>query len=388
MSTVPHELLNTDQGIHDTRHRVFDTRNAASVAMHRLTGGLSEGVDVVTVNNGRLSLQLLPTRGMGIWKGEVDGIPLKWNSPVERPVHPGFVDLLRRGGLGWLDGFNELVCRCGLSWHGAPGTDEKRDPQGNVVSSEFLSLHGRIANLPAHRVTASVDAEHVRVTGVVDESSMFGSRLRLESTLTSSVNSAGFSITDVVTNLGSQTAEVEMLYHCNVGEPFLGAGSTCHTAASEVAPRDARAAEGISMWNICQGPTPGFSEQVYFSRAAADDNGLGIAALVDTDSTAAFCVRFRLDTLPWFVLWKNTQPAADGYVVGLEPGSSFPNLRSAERRAGRVISLPAGSSVTFQLSFEIATTRVRVREILDEITALQVRTPRTIHSSPRPEWSA
>jgi hypothetical protein len=387
MSIIQHELLNVDQGIHDTRSRISRADNSAFVSMRRLAGGLSDGVDVVTLNNGRLSLQLLPTRGMGVWKGEVDGVPLRWNSPVERPVNPAFVDPMRRGGIGWLDGFNELICRCGLGWHGAPGTDTVRDSQGNIISEQFLPLHGRIANLPAHEVTATVDAERVTVTGLVDEGCLFGGRLRLESTLTTAIGSSVFDIIDVVTNLGSQPAEVEMLYHCNIGEPFLGQGSVCHTASSEVAPRNERAAEGMSMWNLFQGPTPGFAEQVYYTRAGGDNKGWGVAVLTDEGSQRAFSVRFDTATLPWFILWKNTQDTADGYVTGLEPGSSFPNPRGVERQAGRVISLAPGKSVTFRLQFEVATDKSRVRQMLDEVTALQVATPRTVHQVPKPEWT-
>jgi galactose mutarotase-like enzyme len=354
--------------------------------MRRLAGGLSDGVDVVTLDNGRLSLDILPTRGMGIWRGMMDGVPLKWDSPVERPVHPAFVDQMRRGGIGWLDGFNELVCRCGLGWHGAPGTDVIRNSAGSVVSEQFLPLHGRIANLPAHRVTVEERDDVVAVTGIVDEASVFGGKLRLESTLTTAINSNRFEITDVVHNLGSRPAEVEILYHCNFGRPFLGEGSTLHIAASEVAPRDKRAAEGISMWNLFEGPTKGYVEQCYLAKAAADSNGWGMALLTDAETEHAVCVRFDTSTMPWFVLWKNTQAEEDGYVAGLEPGSSFPNLRTVERREGRVIQLPPGHSVTFRLSVEVASNRREVRRLLDEVTELQVAHPRVMQAEPKAEW--
>ena len=90
--------------------------------------------------------------------------------------------------------------------------------------------------------------------------------------------------------------------------------------------------------------------------------------------------------MPFFVLWKNTQAEADGYVAGLEPGSSFPNLRTVERREGRVIQLAAGQSITFRLSMEIATNRRDVRNLLDEVTELQIAHTRVVHSSPKPEW--
>jgi len=78
-----------------------------SVKSYTLRGGLQEGVQVVEVNNGKLCYAILPTRGMGIWKGQCGDISLGWDSPVKDPVNPAFINLQDRGGLGWLKGFNE-----------------------------------------------------------------------------------------------------------------------------------------------------------------------------------------------------------------------------------------------------------------------------------------
>ncbi len=399
MANVHFQLVDVDQQVFDSETIITpaslglqsNPQSDWSIRMNRLHGGLSEGVDVISLHSGGLQLEVLPTRGMGIWKGSANGVPLGWNSPVQRPVHPNWVDQMRRGGIGWLDGFNELICRCGLGWHGAPGNDVICDSDGKILSEQFLPLHGRIANLPAHKVSVSASDDgpgRIDITGEIDEASMFGGHLRLRSTLSVVPGACEFRITDVVTNMGSNPAEVEMLYHCNIGEPFLGEGSEYHGAATEVAPRDPRAADGINMWNIFQGPTPGYSEQVYFTKPVADADGFGMAVLTNAEATAAFCVRFDTSTLPWFVLWKNTQPTADGYVTGLEPGSSFPNLRSVERKNGRVIRLESQEEVGFDLKFQIATNRQQARKLLDEVTSLQVASPRTIHSKPLPGWSS
>ena len=44
---------------------------AGRIDKYTLRGGVSDGVDVVEVHNGRLSLALLPTRGLGLWKGKI-----------------------------------------------------------------------------------------------------------------------------------------------------------------------------------------------------------------------------------------------------------------------------------------------------------------------------
>ena len=80
-----------------------------SVKKSRLQGGLQDGVDFIEIDNGACSFSLLPTRGMGIWKARLGGSEFGWNSPIKGPVHPNYVPLYEEGGLGWLDGFDELL---------------------------------------------------------------------------------------------------------------------------------------------------------------------------------------------------------------------------------------------------------------------------------------
>ena len=388
-------LIDTNNQIHDT-NTVIDAQSKGvrgdaqwSIRMTRLLGGLSDGVDVIWLDNGCTKLAILPTRGMGIWKGSVVDVPLEWNSPVEQPVNPAFVDQMRRGGIGWLDGFNEIVCRCGLSWHGAPGTDVIKDDGGNVISEQFLPLHGRIANLPAHKVTVEVSDEgEIKVVGVVDEASMFGGKLRLTATLTTHIGSNTFEISDTVQNLGSADAEVEMLYHCNFGRPFLEKGSQLHLAAEEVAPRDPRAAEDVDTWTSYREPIPGYAEQCYFAKPVTGEDNRALAVLADSASTNALALRFDTQTLPWFTLWKNTQAEEDGYCTGLEPGSSFPNLKTFEREQGRVLSLGSQETVTFDFAVSVATDAESTAALVDEVKQLQGEKELKLHAQPHPEWSA
>src|SRR5436305_1679335 len=75
-----------------------------SVRKRTLRGGLRDGVDLIEVDNGVLSFAVLPTRGMGVWRGRCRGVSLGWQAPVAGPVHPKFVEQSGRNGLGWLTG--------------------------------------------------------------------------------------------------------------------------------------------------------------------------------------------------------------------------------------------------------------------------------------------
>src|SRR2546423_11973981 len=98
-----------------------------SIRKRTLHGGLRDGVDLVEVDNGALSFAVLPTRGMGLWRGAYRGLPLGWRSPVGGPVHPRHVRPAENGGLGWLAGFAEPPCRCGLGLN-RPARDDPGTP--------------------------------------------------------------------------------------------------------------------------------------------------------------------------------------------------------------------------------------------------------------------
>src|SRR4051812_62411 len=154
---------------------------AWSVRTTVLRGGKQEGVELITIDNGKLSITLIPTRGMSILEVRSGDMRLGWDSPVKEVVHPQFVDLESRGGLGWLEGFNEALVRCGLGFAGHPGKDEFVDNTGAKAEMD-LTLHGKVGNIPASELEVVVDQappHRIRVRGVVHERSFFGPKLEL-----------------------------------------------------------------------------------------------------------------------------------------------------------------------------------------------------------------
>ena len=157
---------------------VEDEADVEGLRQRRLRGGLSDGVDEILIDNGEFTFLVVPTRGMGVWKARHGDMSLGWQSPVRGPVHPAYVPLAEPSGLGFLDGFDELICRCGLESNGAPDFD----PETGRLK---YPLHGRIANRPAHRVDVTVDPEtgEIQVIGVVEEMRFHFTKLRMISTI-------------------------------------------------------------------------------------------------------------------------------------------------------------------------------------------------------------
>jgi len=352
-----------------------------SVTKRRLRGGLREGVDVVEIDNGIFSFVLVPTRGMGIWRARQGDLQLGWKSPVKGPVNPAFVHSNEASGIGWLDGFDELLCRCGLESNGAP----EFNPNGSVR----YGLHGKIANVPAHKVEVAIDGDagRISVTGVVDEARLFGNKLRLTSVVTTQVGQPGMTITDTITNVSAEPGELELLYHVNFGVPLLGPGSKAVLPVRKVAPRDAVAMGNVPEWDTYGPETPGAVEAVFFMDLAAAADGQTQALLRNAARSRGVSLKFNKTQVPCFTLWKNRQAAADGYVTGLEPATNFPNVKSFEKQQGRVIVLPPGQSRTFELTLEVHPDAPSVAAAEQAIAQLQQGVQPQILDKPDAAWS-
>ncbi len=238
------------------------------VRMHTLHGGRSEGVQVVEIDNGAMSIDVLPTRGMGIWRVRRGDNTLGWQAPAGQPVNPSFVPLMEPAGLGWLDGFSELLCRCGLESNGPPEFDDA----GRLLRP----LHGRIANTPAHRVELFVDEDAGQITlrGVVDESRFHFQALRLTTSISTDFGSDSFSWTDEVENIGGRDATLQMLYHFNIGQPLLRPGAADYRATRNGCPPDpSRRKGGYRALAHCAPTATGFERTGLCSRSRRQQFG-------------------------------------------------------------------------------------------------------------------
>src|SRR5271169_3613152 len=65
-----------------------------SVRKFRYFGGKQEQIDLVWIDNGKLQIGVIATRGMGILSVLMDGKRvLGWDSPVKDLVHPSLINL-------------------------------------------------------------------------------------------------------------------------------------------------------------------------------------------------------------------------------------------------------------------------------------------------------
>ena len=216
-------------------------------------------------------------------------------------------------------------------------------------------MHGRIANTPAHEVQVTVDGDagEIAVVGIVDETRLFGNKLRLATTADHAGGPAGID------------------HHRHDHQPFGGAGRVGAALSRQLRRAAAGAGGGgcccrsrswrratrrpwpsLPDWNRLQAADAGMGEAALYFELAADAQGQTQALLCSAAGDRGVSLKFNTHQLPCFSLWKNRQAAADGYVTGLEPGINFPNAKSVREaawaawpcwhRASRAYRLAAG----------------------------------------------
>lgn len=346
-----------------------------SVTMRTLHGGRQEGVSVIDIDNGTLKLTLVPTRGMNVLQASVGGVRMGWDSPVKEVVNPAFIELNGRGGLGWLEGFNELVTRCGYEWVGHPGMD----------NGELLTLHGRAANIPASKVTLHIDEQPpyaIRLKGELKEQAFKKVDFSVQTELVTEPGATRFDLNDTLTNNGDYPKEYQALYHSNFSTPFLEEGARFAAPVKQVSPFNDKARADLDNWQTYRGPTPDYDETVYNVVPYGDDKGQTQTVLHNQAGNLGVSVGFNTQQLPVFSLWKNTDTRGQGYVTGLEPGTSFSYNRHYQRPLNLVPTIGPKQQRQFQISYSLLADKPAVDAALQQVQAIQAGRATEVRQAP------
>jgi hypothetical protein len=318
--------------------------------------GKAKGTSTLRVRTAQgLEFWIVPDRGMDVYEASFQGRSLCWHSPTGM-VHPSFYS---NQGTEWLKTFaGGLLTTCGLTTVGAPSDD----------NGEGLGLHGPIANTPAENVNWSESWEGddcvFTISGKVREVSVHGPNLVLERTISTSLNSASFTINDRVTNWGFRDSPLMVLYHFNFGFPLLTPKSQIYAPSRKVEPIDELSARSQDEWNFFEAPHMGQQERVYFHEMEKDSTGRVSVVLVSDRDNPSFGMRLSYDAaaLPQFIEWKMT--GANHFVLGLEPANCKVLGREKERQRGTLEVLAPGERREFQLELRVLDSPAQVADAL------------------------
>jgi hypothetical protein len=310
---------------------------------YELTDGWGRNLRAIDVNSGSgLFYTVLPDRGMDISLASFKGHNLVYLT-CNGETHPSYFEPEK---FGWLRTFTGgLLTTCGLTYLGAPVTD------GN----EELGLHGRYSTIPAKQVADLSgwigDEYHIRLSGTIEEASMFGNKLRLQREIASIMGQSVIKIKDIITNFGYSPSPYTILYHINLGYPLLSEDAGLQIEPLETQPRNEAAKAGMDDFRKFIKPQAGYDEQVFCHTLPPDSNGECSATLSNKKLGIALRVKYKNTQLPFLIQWK--MMGHGEYILGLEP-SNVPLKNRKQLRDENILPfLAPGESVTNDIEIEI-----------------------------------
>ncbi len=342
--------------------RVGDVFQIAGIRKVRLADGNEEGVEAYEVKTGSgFYFTVLASRGLDISTAEHNGRALAWRSSTG-DVAPQYFE---PEGLGWLRTFyGGLVVTCGMTYAGAPCTDEGKE----------LGLHGRFSHTPAKNVCVSCEWDGddyvMEISGKIRETVVFGENIVMTRKILAKMGEDRFWIHDVIENQGFETQPLMLLYHINGGFPAIDNGAELVAPVVSYVPRDAEAEKEKELARNLTAPIKGFKERCYYYEMKADENGWVTTALVNRNfgegEGFGFYAKYRKDQLPKFIEWKMTCQGT--YVVGMEPANCLVEGRDKDRARGILQFIEPGEKRRFDLEIGCLTSKSQI-EALDRATA-------------------
>lgn len=299
--------------------------------------GKGKGVDLFRVANAAgLDFDVLIDRCMGIGSLRADGQLISYTSETGI-VHPSYYN---KDGFEWLRSFGGgFLATCGLRQVGEPC-------EGN-------GLHGRIDNIPAEEVGWKRywegDTLWAELTGTMYEACHQGEYLRLRRTIRLNHREKKIWVEDTVQNLGSTPQPFMLLYHINMGAPFLKPGTKVMLPESRIQCFDAMAETHTD----CSRLVPDVSDarlDLLWLHHPEEKRKLQ-SAVVDNGSRQV-SITWSADTLPILGQWELLQPR--GYVLALEPTNTHLQGQMWEKDNGSLQMIQPDETVNASVQFSFS----------------------------------
>jgi Domain of unknown function (DUF4432) len=310
---------------------------------YTLSDGWARGMRAADINTGNgLLYTVLPDRGLDISLASFKGVNLVYQT-CNGETHPSFYE---PEGLGWLRTFGAgLLTTCGLTYLGPPCID----------NGEQLGLHGRVSTIPSRQFADLSDWEgdeyRYKVKAIIEEGSLFDSKLRMEREITSIRGQNVIMLTDKITNFGASQSPYTILYHMNFGYPMLSENTELNIDSLKTIPRDSDAVPGINEFRSFIKPVRDYREQVFFHTMKGDQDGNSTVTVRNKKIGVAVHISFNVNQLPYVAQWK--MMGWGEYVLGIEPSNVLCRSRKTLREENTLPILQPGDSTVNSLKIEV-----------------------------------
>ncbi len=303
----------------------------------RYAGGRADGVRATQVTNQNgLQFTVTADRCMDISSLRYKGINISYINQCG-VVSPQYFEHEENG---WLRSFTAgFLTTCGLDNVGSPCEE----------NSIKYGLHGRISHIPAEEYCARtefIDGERQAViSGEIRQGVLFGEKLTLKREIRAYQREDTIEITDEIRNTGFREEEFMVLYHFNIGYPFLDKECELFIDNTSVLSRNKHSeAYKDEMYRITK---PNDLEEMCYYHKMNDRRGVSAAGVYQAKYQVGFIIYYENRILDHFVQWKNLSKGQ--YVLGLEPGSNFVDGKKAERMRDTIKRIKAYEKIKYKI---------------------------------------
>lgn len=273
--------------------------------------GRSRGMSAYDVKCGALSYQVLADKCLDVSALSYKGMNLTF---LSKPGLQGRAHYDTNGAEAQRSIMGGLFFTAGLENICAPCTIEGTD----------YPMHGRIRTTPAEHLCADAsweDGKYVlRISGEMREAMLFGENLVLRRSLTSVYGEKSILLEDEFINESCSEEALMVLYHINLGWPFLDEDLRLYLPTRKVTARDSDARGHEERYDRMDAPKDGEPEYVFIHDLKADPEGNTMAVAVNEKYGIGLALSWNVSNLPYFMEWKST--ASGDYVIGLEPANA------------------------------------------------------------------
>ena len=315
-------------------------QQAAYIRPLTFAEGRSAGLKAWEVKNGPLSYKVLADKGLDMGELSYRGVNFSFLSKPGlqgRNPYDTAGDEAIRSIMGGMFFTSESIC--------APCT----------VDGVDYPMHGRMRTTPGEHLSADAfwaeDGYHLRASGELREAALFGENMVLRRSIETVYGQKSVTVTDVFENEGFRDEPMMLLYHINLGWPFLDENLRLYIPTRKVTPRDAEAQGHEGEYDRMDPPKDNEPEYVFIHDLKSNENGDTRAIAVNGALGLGFEIRWNVKNLPYFMEWKST--ASGDYVIGLEPANSSVYGRPYHEELGSVHRLAPFASETNVLTFTV-----------------------------------
>lgn len=324
------------------------------------TEGRSHGLSAYEIKNGCMELQVMADKALDVNQLSYKGININF---LSKPGLQGRNQYDTNGDEAIRSIMGGLFFTSGIESICAPCTIDHVD----------YPMHGRMRTTPAEHLGADAyweDGQYkLLVKGEMREAALFGENMVLRRSISTTYGSKTFTVTDEFENEGYRDEPLMLLYHINMGYPFLDENTRLYIPSAKVTARDKDGEGHEADYDKMDPPKDNEPEYVFIHDMQSDADGDTQVLVVNESLGIGLRISYNMKYLPYFMEWKST--ASGDYVIGLEPANSSVYGRPYHEERGTVHKLAPFAKEKNVLDFTILDGQAEIQEAIREFQKIQ-----------------